>query len=199
MDFMYDSKNARATRTNQIRKSSSKNNNSISVKRNTINPIFQQNYYGMPEKFCRWRQDYRVEVKAAIGVALFHLERALTEECVKKNSMIKDAIEKVIKVLQSNDLEIYPLKGNWYGQAQVGYNQISLNVSLSHKSDDFLYSIAKTLIHEAFHIIGGCDVGTPDDSIEDSTDQTTAFDKISNCEAIGKMCADAFAQFVMKC
>ncbi len=200
MDFMYESQNAKATRTKQVRKSSSKNNNIIPVNRYNINPIFKQNYYGRPE-FCRWRQDYRVEVKAAIGIALFHLERALTEENVKKNSTIKDAIEKVMEVLQNNGLEIYPLDKKWYGQAQAGYNQISLNVFLSHKNKrDFLYSIAKTLIHEAFHIIGGCKEGQSNDSIcLDRVSKDGAFKKIASRDNIESMEADDFAQFVMKC
>lgn len=221
MDFMYEVKNARATRTNQIRKSSSKRNNNP-VKRNNINPAkskgvtytivldsrkrniiapkFKSHFYEKPEVTYIWTQKDKEEVIEAIGVALSHLERALTEENVKKNNVIKDAIEKVIKRLRSRDLEIYPLKGNWLGQAQKGPNQISLNVELSHKSDDYLYSLAKTLIHEEFHIIGGCVEGQSKDSVcSDKLSRDRAFNKIASKNNIESMEADYFAQFVMQC
>lgn len=62
------------------------------------------------------------------------------------------------------------------------------------------YRLEKTLIHEAFHIIGGCVEGQSKDLIcEDSVEKDCAFDKIVSKNSIQEMEADDFAQFIMMC
>ncbi|MCM1102513.1 MAG: hypothetical protein NC409_00230 [Clostridium sp.] len=195
MDFLYKTPNTKTREAKQDKKSVSHRNNNM--------PEFKQHLYAKPETFCRWEQGHRIEVRAALKVALKQLENALMDKNVENSTVLKDAIEKIIKVLLSPKLEIYPLNKKWLGQAQEGYNQISINMALLHKCDvqqnDLLFSIAKTLIHEAFHIIGGCVKGESNDDVcEGDMSKEVALKKIED-KAISSIDADFFAQFVMMC
>ena len=109
----------------------------------------------------------------------------------------------VLNVLNSDTLQIYPMCiTDTYGLS--GYNEyaISININLLNGKVE---QMAKTLIHEAFHIIGGCwivdsDTGkyTPKtETPEDSINIPYLYDQLNDKE-LKDMNADTFAQYVMQ-
>lgn len=156
---------------------------------------FVPNYYGSETEY-EWTPDYQGKLNAALQVAVSHLDNALNDSLVANNTIIQGAIQGVKNVLNDQDLEIYPLTGGYYGQAQERHNQISINMDLLHNN---AYALAKTLIHEAFHIIGGCQGRTMDSTCDDSMSKDAAFSYIHRKRGISTMVADYFAQFVMQC
>lgn len=110
----------------------------------------------------------------------------------------------VMAILKSDSLEIFPMTIEGIaGLSSFANLQISLNVNeLNGKVDE----MAKTLIHEAFHIYGGCWKINPDNgSLEYNEELDTVCDSTNIAEIyselIGKqklnIRADAFAQYVM--
>lgn len=193
MDFMHIPRKANSTKKCTKKKTF--------VKERVIFPTFKQHYYAQPERFVRWSINDRRVIRYAMEVALNCLNSALNENDVQDNDIIKKAIINVIKILQDPKLEIYPLKEKCYGKSAAGSKQISINVALARKTEEIsglLYSLAKTLIHESFHIIGGCTSDSKDKSCSDSVTKEDAFDFISKKD-IKDMAADYFAQFVMQC
>ena len=156
-----------------------------------INHSFEKhNYY-------KWTSKNMDNVKKAIELALEKLNKALSDQCINDNIVIKDAIESVIGIFTDEELEIFPLFENYYGQARQGFKQISINMELLQ---DKPFALAKTLIHEAFHIIGGCKKGKSLDLIcADHTTKEAAFANICRKRSRETMDADFFAQFVMQC
>lgn len=120
----------------------------------------------------------------------------------------------VLKVLLDENLEIYPMtddeKTGIYGQAAVGRPQISLEVN-NHNGN--YKEMAKTLIHEGFHIIGGCckkndnpqkSPGDPQfvadpglDTACNSKDINAIYRELVKEKHKHRVRADAFAQYVM--
>ncbi len=150
-----------------------------------------------------WKESYKVIIQSARMIAITQLGKALSNNLISNKSVIKTAIEDVKDKLENKIFKIYPLIGcATDARAMAGKDEISIRTTLIWSivgGEEKSFRLAKTLIHETFHIIGGCDNNNADELIEDSTDQATAFLKISDCETIENMCADAFAQFVMMC
>lgn len=119
----------------------------------------------------------------------------------------------VLAILSSPALEIYPMTDDigmgLYGQSSFAKLQISLEVN-RHKGNP--EETAKTLIHEAFHIHGGC-LKINDDPNRSPEDPRLVYDPQLDTECnsndiaeiyrelIGRdkrmVRADAFAQYVM--
>lgn len=153
---------------------------------------FMLYYYDNGERY-EWTTDDKNKVNEALRIAIAHLNKALNEDKIKSCVVILEAIKDVIGVLQASDLKIYPFQ-NHFGQAQKDLNEISINMDKLRRTSRIL---AKTLIHEAFHIIGGCR-GDNDETCDNNMSKLGALSKIINC-SIEDMQADHFAQFVMKC
>lgn len=140
----------------------------------------------------------------------------LAQEKLKKVKEIKGFLGTyatfVLAILSCSDLEIYPMiddRTGIYGQSAFAQVQISLEVN-RHKGNP--RETAKTLIHEGFHIYGGCwkindapdrSPGDPHlvyDQQLDTECNSNAMDEIYG-ELAGRdklrVRADAFAQFVM--
>lgn len=154
--------------------------------------------YGRTTKFP-WKkgqeQLFHGNVDAAIGSALRYLEKFI--ERAEKDGTIPDLLQyaqEVYGVLSDSDLKIYPMGGETsWGQAAAGSREISLNVSMIIANNGGLES-AKTLIHEAFHIIWGC---TEDK--EEACNSTVINEMLSEMsgQTKDKINADTFAQFVI--
>lgn len=109
----------------------------------------------------------------------------------------------VLNVLNSDTLQIYPMCiAGTYGLS--GYNEyaISININLLNGKVE---QMAKTLIHEAFHIIGGCWAVDPTTNVRTPKTETRSTSKnISylyqqlNGAKLEDMNADTFAQYVMQ-
>lgn len=142
-------------------------------------------------------------VEFAISEAIKHLDNALNDEKVAKHPVIKKAVQDVKVILENPKLEIYPFLGNSDGLAEQNKEQISISTTLiagALNSNEKLYRLEKTLIHEAFHIIGGCTEDESKDLIcEDNVEKNIAFEKIVSKKRIQQMEADDFAQFIMQC
>lgn len=169
-----------------------------------------------------WSKDDIEDINRALADAIIHLDRAIeyldgeiissdtkknSEAKIKKYKIILDAVQQVRGVLQgTKTLQIFPYNDEEsYAKAQQGYHQISINMNFlkahENKSDNkasYFYALAKTFIHEAFHIIGGCLKGA-DGSCGDSVSKEVALNNIYRKESIKTMQADDFAQFVMQC
>ena len=113
--------------------------------------------------------------------------------------------KEIEQILNSRDLVIYPMVSkDRDGQSAYDKWEISLDVNKLNKDID---RMAKTLIHEAFHIIGGCfkmvngqhvynaalDTANDSESIDDMyQEMSDARFKLIDVRA------DTFAQYVMK-
>ena len=142
---------------------------------------------------------------------------ALAQEKLKKVKEIKGFLGTyatfVLAILSSSDLEIYPMTDDegtgMYGQSAFAQAQISLEVN-KHNGDS--WETAKTLIHEGFHIYGGCwkinddpdrSPGDPHlvydlqlDTECNSNDMDEIYGELAGRDKL-RVRADAFAQFVM--
>lgn len=156
---------------------------------------FINRYFDSEKEDYIWLQEDMTKVNKAIKRAVEHLNKALQDNLLKNKPIICKAIQDVIVVLQSPILKIYPLEQD-YGQASEGKYEISINMKLLR---DDIYAIAKTLIHEAFHIIGGCQGRTRDESCNNDDSKENAFARLSRKRGIRTMVADDFAQFIMQC
>ena len=95
--------------------------------------------------------------------------------------------------MRDDVLRIFPLKEcTSYGSSMEKRREISINI-LNHKK---VNDVAKTLLHESFHIIGGCHGVT---EIGDSHCRDVALSLIKGKRTIRSMNADSVAQFVMEC
>ncbi|MCM1157778.1 MAG: hypothetical protein NC300_03720 [Bacteroidales bacterium] len=162
------------------------------------NVEFVSHYYRNKKRF-EWTPKYRDAVNRAINRAIAQLCKASEYLQNKDKENIKKAIQDVLGVFKSPELLIYPFFID-YGQAREKYNKISINIEILHNKP---FILAKTLIHEAFHIIGGCkgkndDINDNDVPCDNRMSKKDALSKIENC-TIAEMQADVFAQFVMKC
>ncbi len=109
---------------------------------------------------------------------------------------LPDAVRKVANVLSSEGLVVFPLvDGSAYGKSAKGPYEISININIT--ADTF--NLKKTLIHEAFHIIGGCTDEGCDTTCPNDMERDTAFEEICCKESIETVSADCFAQFVIRC
>lgn len=166
-----------------------------------IEHIFVPHVYSGERKY-NWtgRKDI---VEIAISEAIKHLDNALNDEKVGKNWVIKKAVQDVKEILENPKLEIYPFFGKSDGLAEQKKEQISISTTLivgALNSNEKLYRLEKTLIHEAFHIIGGCTKDESNDLIcKDDVEKNIAFKKIESKSNIKEMEADDFAQFIMQC
>lgn len=159
--------------------------------------IFMPHIYNGDREY-KWNNRWKI-VEEAIFDAIKHLNNALNDPMVKKHKIIIDAIRNVINILEAQNLEIYPFFGKSDGLAKIDEYKISIRTTLITQEKN-LYRLEKTLIHEAFHIIGGCVKGESNDSIcEENVDKDGAFEKIVSKESIGQMEADDFAHFIMRC
>lgn len=170
-------------------------------------------FHGKHSRKYEWKDSETNRINGAIAAAVQKLKNVRMELFLNgggkgrdRHFAIECAIAGVIDVLaeEKEPLYIYPLfKRSCFGEAAEGKHEISLTVS--HQMSDF--ELQKTLIHEAFHIIGGCQeyidetgewVETPDDPCDDDLDSSKAFDFIKRFNDIRDMSADHFAQFIMK-
>lgn len=156
-----------------------------------------------------WTHEDQARINTAIANALTHLCNAHNYVISNGSSLaiIANAIKAVYNVLSNDTLSIFPLsnRSSSYGLSAKGACEIS--ISLIHNCT--LFDFSKTLIHEAFHIIGGCmkyknnptdkRMIDPDITCEDDMEQIDALKYIMPHDDIIKMSADHFAQFVMKC
>lgn len=152
-------------------------------------------YYGSETEYV-WTPDYQNKLNIALQVAVRHLDNALNDPLIENNTIIQGAIQGVKNVLNDQNLEIYPLTGNCYGMAQPGSREISINMGRLRSN---LNTLAKTLIHESFHIIGGCTREEFDTICSGNLSKEKAYDAISKVSDISIMSADYFAQYIMKC
>lgn len=160
---------------------------------------FMKCFYNQPNKTYEWKQKEKDIVNNALGLAITNLNKALEEPNIDKRSQIYKAIVRVRCTLETKSLKIYPLDEPYYGAAQAERQEISINVAQAMREKNTIFVLAKTLIHEAFHIIGGCNVGAPDETCLDNVPKDEAFSNIKKMDNIGMMEADDFAQFVMMC
>lgn len=131
-----------------------------------------------------------------LGNAMGFLDSQLGMEKVSHRlglQLLCDALCDMLDVLRDNDLTIFPFKDSTsYGQSMEKRREISINI-LNHKK---VNDVAKTLLHESFHIIGGCHGVT---EIGDSHCRDVALSLIKGKRTIRSMNADSVAQFVMEC
>ena len=141
----------------------------------------------MPHSYSSQKGNYNWKfrkdvVERAISIAIAHLNKAWDDPIIKDHHIIKNAIEEVIRILDDSELEIYPFFGLSDGLAKKNEKKISIRTTLvvnALRKGVSFDRLTKTLIHEAFHIIGGCVEGKSNDSIcEDSVDKNIAFEKI---------------------
>lgn len=156
-----------------------------------------------------WTHEDQVRINTAIANALTHLCNAHNYVISSRSNLaiIDNAIKAVYNVLSNDTLSIFPLLNDEdsFGMASKGACEIS--ISLKHNRTSFNFS--KTLIHEAFHIIGGCwDIvdeegnvleEVPDEKCHGRTGRDSALKTLLQQGDIRRMSADHFAQFVMKC
>lgn len=172
-------------------------------------------YHDIEKERYDWPADDIEDINRALMDAITHLEGAInylndlishtkqeskrkSEDKIEKYNTVLNVVQKVRDVLQNGGLQIFPLEAKCYGLSQKGPRQISINVALHRENSNLLYSLAKTLIHESFHIIGGCTSNKRDTSCNDSLKKEEALKSIY-LEEIKNMAADYFAQFVMQC
>lgn len=147
-----------------------------------------------------WATKDKEMIESAKTTAISHLEAAqaglasLPENSFKR--IMEPAIKNVKEILGDQNLEIYPLTGDSYGMAQRGSRQISINIVRLRNN---LNTLAKTLIHESFHIIGGCTSEDYDIICDGNLSKGKAYEEISKVSDISVMPADYFAQYIMKC
>lgn len=145
--------------------------------------------------FCEVTQKEREDIMNAICRAKAKLKKALSDSLLNGYECIKKAISEVLDVFEKKPLIIYPLKSDdTLGKAAKEDYKISINIEKLHGK---IVILTKTLIHEAFHIIGGC-TGDNDIPCDNGMSKRDAFAEIKDC-SIADMNADVFAQFVMKC
>lgn len=172
-----------------------------------------------------WSKNDINRMNRAIKNAITHLDKAekfLEEEnSCNMYDIIIDAVRRVRSVLAGEDgeLSIFPLPLSYqkerknkedeyvvcYGMSLKDKHEMSICIEL-HESDS---KLSKTLIHEAFHIIGGCmpykktltskKLFDPDLLCSDDVEQNAALTSIQRYKDIIKIPADLFAQFVMRC
>ncbi len=151
-----------------------------------------------------WKEPYKETIQRAREDAITHLKNALSNSLINGNIIIRNAIQEVKESLENKAFVICPFFGcSTDGLAEAGAYKISIRTTLIRdivcgKVDQF--RLAKTLIHETFHIIGGCTKEQSNDSIcLDKVSRDDAFEKIASKDNIESMEADDFAQFVMMC
>ncbi len=171
------------------RKTDRKNNNPVSdtiqcVK--IINKIFSTPISGT------WTALEESLIQQAIQIGTIQLEKA--EKHPNASVRIKTCISLVKAVLTDPDLEIYYLNDPGFLALSTpsGPRQISLNVSVHTNVND----IAKSLIHECFHI--ACKGKTEEETSCDK-DITGALADINKRRKNITINPDSFAQFVMLC
>ncbi len=170
-------------------------------------------FHGQHGRKYEWKDAETNRINGAIAAAVQKLKDVRKKLFLNggdgggdRHFAIECAITGVIDVLaeEKEPLYIYPLfKRSCFGEAAEGKHEISLTVS--RQMSDF--ELQKTLIHEAFHIIGGCQeykdetgewVETPDDPCDDNLKGSDALGFIRVHNNIRDMSADHFAQFIMK-
>ncbi len=141
-------------------------------------------------------------VTNGITLAIRQLDRVMEawiQESVPNHPLAIYA-QSIKEVLEDDDLWIYPLNmTGYYGMSS--YNKRAISVSINIRTEE---SMAKTLIHEGFHIIGGCWEITPDGKHEPRKDETSdtatridhLYDKMAGKD-ITDINADTFAQYAM--
>ncbi len=140
-------------------------------------------------------------VDKGLILAVEQLEKVIAQQ---ENKCLKKYALEVKGILAYDKLKIYPMtNAGIYGKSSYFVNEISLNVNLLKRKD---LEMAKTLIHEAFHIIGGC---WRIDPISGHHDYDANLDTPCNLKDIDEIYseiqdrnlenirADAFAQYVM--
>lgn len=156
--------------------------------------------YGATDNF-QWngqeQEDFHGNVGAAIGRALRYLDNFIDRASKQRDSLMAELVQyarDVKEVLSDSALEIYPMRSQTsWGQAAAGPHEISLNVDMIIENNGGVES-AKTLIHEAFHIIGGCTKGNEKGCTSTGIDVMLKEMRRKKREAIN---ADTFAQFVI--
>lgn len=151
------------------------------------------------------KNDFWATVAAGFQIAKQHLENTIQAWIDEgtPNAPLAQYSQRVLNVLNSDELQIYPmLIAHTYGLS--GYNEyaISLNINLLNKKNE---QMAKTLIHEAFHIIGGCWIvdpvtgnHTPKAETRSISTNVNYLYRQLNGAALEDINADTFAQYVMQ-
>lgn len=168
-------------------------------------PIIQM-YQRMPAPYgggeIIWEEGEKDEfwntVDDGLALAKTQLQKGKNERTPVKRHVIG-----VLNVLNDDNLEIYPMvEEGRVGQAAFDNRKISLEVNfLKNKVPE----TAKTLIHEAFHIIGGCwkidkNKRVVDEKLDvgcDIQDCEQIYNENIRNKKIHRISADAFAQYIM--
>lgn len=140
-------------------------------------------------------QNFKSRLNTAMSLAQEHLKNFTNAFSQSNDATIIALVEyaqKVYDALTLDEMEIYPLRGSSYGLAKQDIYAISINVNMV--IDNSEWESAKTLVHEAFHIIGGCSVGKEGNC--DSQDFNEMVKDMCGKE-LEKINADTFAQFIM--
>lgn len=119
-------------------------------------PIIQM-YHRMTESYDRgeiiWnkgeKNEFWITVDAGLDLAKTQLKKGMNERTPVKRYAIG-----VLDILNHEELRIYPMTGE--GRVgQAAYNDYAISLEVNFLKNN-VPEMAKTLIHEAFHIFGGC-------------------------------------------
>lgn len=152
--------------------------------------------------YIEWKKEYGDIINEGGRAAKKKLEAAaffLQSINSDKARAIYSAVNAVYGALDR--CEIYPLKTSSAVDGLAAYNDYKISIKVGMD----IYETAKTLIHEAFHIIGGCynvKANPPQPwDIEPSCGREVTGDsayKVLKGTDISKMSADHFAQYIMQ-
>ncbi len=150
------------------------------------------------------KNDFWDTVAAGFQMAKQQLEKTIQAWINEGNpdASLAQYARQVLDILNSDDLQIYPMCIPYtYGLSGFNEHAISLNINLLNKKNE---QMAKTLIHEAFHIIGGCwevDAAgkhTPKEETRSTSKNISYLYKQLNEVELKNINADTFAQYVMQ-
>ncbi|MCH5274678.1 MAG: hypothetical protein J1E65_02470 [Lachnospiraceae bacterium] len=155
--------------------------------------------YGKLQPF-KWAKDtqqpFCAKLNSAIALALSSLE-SFRNAAMQINDDTTRALAgyalEAYGVLNDDELAIYPMRGASHAQSGNGPHAISINVKKIIDDNEGAESV-KTLIHEAFHIIGGGWVEKEYNC--NATDINEMLEEMRGKEKAA-INADTFAQFVM--
>lgn len=151
-----------------------------------VNKIYKTNATSV------WGKNQKEDINSAITLGSHKLDKALS---TASDPVIKTCIPLVKGVLTCPSLEIYKLddSDNLALSSPKGPRQISLNI-VAHSRD--VNNIAKTLIHECFHIACG---GLIKEETSCTESNEGALAEITGKTSSDEINPDSFAQFVMTC
>lgn len=151
------------------------------------------------------KTDFWSTVDNGLTLAKQHLNNTIQawQDEGDPNASLAQYAQRVLNILNSEELQIYPMRiKHTYGLSGYDEKAISLNIDmLMNKTEQ----MAKTLLHEAFHIIGGCWIVDPITNAHTPRDETRStskrisylYDQLKE-KTLESINADTFAQYVMQ-